>query len=34
MIRIYVAVAVLAVRVHLSKQRARRAYIGTHWAIA
>lgn len=32
MIRIYFAVALLAVRVHLVA-RERRAYVGMHWAV-
>lgn len=32
MVRIYVAVALLAARVHLERRHARRAYAGRHWA--
>jgi hypothetical protein len=33
-VRIYVAVALLAVRVQLAKRQARSAYVGRHWAVA
>ena len=32
MIRIYVAVGLLAMRLQLAKRKARRAYAGRHWA--
>jgi hypothetical protein len=32
MVRIYVAVGVLALRLQLAKHRNRRAYIGRHWS--
>jgi len=31
MVRIYVAVGVLALRLQLAKRRERRAYMGRHW---
>jgi len=34
MIRIYLAVGLLALRVRLDARRARLAYVGTHWAVA
>ncbi len=34
MVRIVIAVALLSVRVQLSKRTARRAYAGRHWAVA
>jgi hypothetical protein len=34
MIRIYVAVGVLALRLQLAKRHERRTYIGRHWAVA
>lgn len=32
MIRIYVAVGVLALRLQLARRQARRAYVGRHWS--
>ena len=34
MIRIYLAVGLLAVRVQLAKRSVRREYVGRHWATA
>lgn len=34
MVRVYLAVGLLALRVQLAKRHDRRAYVGRHWAVA